>query len=239
MEIWLSIALAALLLLGGNALNQLAARRHHGRLERLHNEALDLALELLQNLQKHRGLGAQQDAPSRLQRAVIALQLDRLWPSWPASERNLPALAAGWPSLREQPDDFSGHSQLIEQVLDAIHLLDVRLGQHHGPITAGLGEACRALEELARLRGLAVRAANHARCPPALQVQMRELCQRLAGPSCEPRIHQVIGQLERELIGADQVALAPTDCFALLTPIIDERLQGLRSSLNPHLAAAS
>lgn len=60
---------------------------------------------------------------------------------------------------------------------------------------------------------------------------MRYLCQRLAGPSCEQRILLVIDRLDRELIGATKVRLAPMDCFALFTPIIDERLQGLRLSL--------
>src|SRR5690606_25805872 len=143
----------------------------------------------------------------------------------------LPDIAASWPALRERPQDFNGHSQLIERLLEAIHLLELRLGERNAQVTRGLGDACRALEDLARLRGLAVRAANHERCPLELQIQMRYLCQRLAGPSCESGVRAVLARLDRELIGASKVSLKPSDCFALLTPIIDERLQGLRLSL--------
>jgi len=231
MDIWLSPALGALLLLSATAWSRLARRRRQGTQDRLHKDALQLALELLQNLQKHRGLGPLNDAQSLRQRAAIAQQLDQLWQRWPSAERRLPALAAAWPTLRGQPADFNGHCQLIEQLLEAIQLLELRLGEQQAQVSTGLAEACRALEDLGRLRALAVRAANHQRCPLELQIQMRYLCQRLAGPACEQRIREVIGRLERELIGAPKVRLAPMDCFALLTPIIDERLQGLRLSL--------
>lgn len=231
MDIWLSPLLGTLLLLGAPAGLQLARRRRLAAHDQRHNQALQLALELLQNLQKHRGLGPLSDAQSLSQRSAIAQQLDRLWQRWPSADQRLPDLGAAWPALRGQPADFNGHCHLIERLLEAIQLLELRLGEHHRQITAGLSEACRSLEDLGRLRALSVRAANHPRCPLELQIQMRYLCQRLAGPSCEQRILLVIERLDRELIGATKVRLAPMDCFALLTPIIDERLQGLRLSL--------
>ncbi|MBU3054607.1 hypothetical protein [Pseudomonas indica] len=231
MEIWLAAGLGGLLLVLGQWLCRLATQRHHSTLDQLDNQALQLALELLQNLQKHRGLGSQNDDIGRRQREAIAAQLDELWQRWPAEALDLPEIADAWPRLRVKPQDFNAHNQLIECLLGAIHLLELRLGERNGQITAGLGEACRSLEDLARLRGLAVRAANHSRCPLELQIQMRYLCQRLAGPSCESRIRDIVARLDSELIAAPQVRLAPADCFALLTPIIDERLQGLRLSL--------
>lgn len=231
MEIWLATGLAAALLLSGSLLHHCAVRRRHARLDRRDNDALQLALELLQNLQKHRGLGSQSDEPTRRQRATIAQLLDDLWRRWPASELRLAELDRGWPTLRAAAGDFNGHCRLIEQLLEVVHLLELRLGERNAQITAGLGEACRGLEDLARLRGLAVRAANHERCPLELQIQMRYLCQRLATGSCENPVREVLGRLDRELIGAAKVRLGPGECFALLTPIIDERLQGLRLSL--------
>lgn len=65
MDIWLSPLLGALLLLGAPAC-RLAAH------DQRHNQALQLALELLQNLQKHRGLGPLRDAQSLSQRSAIA-----------------------------------------------------------------------------------------------------------------------------------------------------------------------
>lgn len=231
MAIWLIPLLAPLCLLATNGWLLLARRRRQGARERLYNASLQLALELLQNLQKHRGLGPLKDAQSQDQRAALARQLDRLWQGWPNAAQRLPDLSSAWPMLRAHPEDFSGHCQLIERLLEAIQLLELRLGEHHAQVTRGISEACRSLEDLGRLRAFSVRAANHSRCPLELQIQMRYLCQRLAGPSCEQRIRAVIERLDRELIGAAQIRLAPMDCFALLTPIIDERLLGLRASL--------
>lgn len=231
MAIWLTPLLAALALLASHSWLLLARRRRRRVRQRLYNSSLQLALELLQNLQKHRGLGPLEDAQSQDQRAAIARQLDRLWQGWPGAAQRLPELSSAWPALRTQPADFNGHCQLIERLLEAIQLLELRLGEHHAQVGAGLSEACRGLEDLGRLRAFSVRAANHPRCPLELQIQMRYLCQRLTEPSCEQPIRAVIERLDRELIGAAQIRLAPMECFALLTPIIDERLQALRASL--------
>lgn len=231
MDTWLNPALGALLLISVQGLMHLHRQRRLAQQARQHSASLQLALELLQNLQKHRGLGPLNDAPSLRQRNEIAHQLDLLWRRWPGASAALPDLATRWPALRAQPADFNGHCQLIEQVLAAIQLLELRLGAHHSGALPGIGEACRGLEDLGRLRALSVRAANHSRCPLELQIQMRYLCQRLAGSSCEQPVQRVIERLDRELIGAAQIRLAPMDCFALLTPLIDERLQGMQARL--------
>ena len=142
MEIWLAAGLGGLLLVLGQWLCRLAAQRHHSTLDRLDNQALQLALELLQNLQKHRGLGSQNDDTGRRQREAIAVQLDELWQRWPAQTQDLPEIADAWPRLRVKPQDFNAHNQLIECLLGAIHLLELRLGERNGQITAGLAEAC-------------------------------------------------------------------------------------------------
>lgn len=231
MDTWLIPTLALLLLITLQGLLYLRRQRRQARTARQCSSTLQLALELLQNLQKHRGLGSLSDTPSLRQRNEIARQLDQLWQRWQATTEQLAELASRWPVLRAQPADFNGHCLLIEQVLTAIQLLELRLGVSHNGALPGLSEACRGLEDLGRLRALSVRAANHPRCPLELQIQMRYLCQRLAGPSCEQRVRQVIERLDRDLIGAAQIRLAPMDCFTLLTPLIDERLQGMRARL--------
>lgn len=53
-------------------------------------EIVQRCLDLLQALQKHRGLGAQQDAASVTQRNAQAQQLDQLWLNWPGASMQLP-----------------------------------------------------------------------------------------------------------------------------------------------------
>lgn len=189
-------------------------------------------LDLLQALQQHRGLGAQLDAASVAQRNAQARQLDQLWLDWPGAGMQLPPLQQQWPQLRRKPADFAAHCRLIEALLTVIEQLEDRLYRQHHPRIRGLGEACRALEDLARLRGLAVRAANYERCPPGLQMQLRFLCKRMLDQEQDSHLLALIERLQSDLIEPAQIRLAPGECFALLTPLIEQRLQGIRLSLD-------
>ena len=140
-------------------------------------------------------------------------------------------MRALWQQIRQNPADFEPHCILIEQLLESIHVLELRLVFQGNRQVSGLCEACRALEDLGRLRGLAVRAANFEKCPLDMQIQMRYLCLRLTDPISGDSLHNLIEHLECNLIDAPRVSLAPAECYALITPIIDERLQGIRHSI--------
>jgi len=195
-------------------------------------EIVQRCLDLLQALQKHRGLGAQLDAASIAQRNALAQQLDELWLNWPSARMQLPPLQQHWPQLRRNPADFDAHCRLLETLLTVIEQLEDRLYRQHHPRIRGLGEACRSLEDLARLRGLSVRAANYERCPPGLQMQLRFLCKRLLDQEQDAHLLALIERLQSDLIESAQIRLAPGECFALLTPLIEQRLQGIRLSLD-------
>lgn len=230
MEVSIALTLAACLVLLGNHLSRVAAERHRKRISTTDVQALQQALEVLQFIQKHRGLGGQRDASAATQRLEVAGRLDRLWQEWIGDE-NRPAMRALWQQIRQSPSDFEPHCILIEQVLESIHVLELRLAYQGNPQVTGLCEACRALEDLGRLRGLAVRAANFDTCPLDMQIQMRYLCQRLADPIGGKTLSSLIEHLEQNLINAPRINLAPAECYALITPIIDERLQGIRHSI--------
>lgn len=231
MELFIALSLGVGLLVLGHWLSKRAERRHHRTSSRRQTRTLQRCLELLKALQKHRGLGAQQDIASVKQRNALARQLDRLWLNWPGASLQLPPLQRHWPQLRRKPADFDAHCQLIEALLEVIELLEDRLFEQGRAAIRGLGEACRALEDLARLRGLAVRAANYERCPPGLQMQMRFLCQRLSEQDGDAPLQALLERLQQELIDSPRVHLTPGECFALLTPLIEQRLQGIRLNL--------
>ncbi|MGA6096917.1 hypothetical protein ACPESN_03455 [Stutzerimonas marianensis] len=230
MEVSIALTLAACLVLFGNHLSRVAADRHRRRISAKDIQALQMALEVLQFVQKHRGLGGQRDAAAVAQRLDVANRIDRLWQDW-QGEENRPAMRALWQQIRQNPTEFEPHCILIEQLLESIHVLELRLAYQGNPQVTGLCDACRALEDLGRLRGLAVRAANFETCPLDMQVQMRYLCQRLADPIGGNTLTKLVEHLQRNLIDAPRVSLAPADCYALITPIIDERLQGIRHSI--------
>lgn len=236
MELSIALALAAGLFLLGQWLSQRASRRHRQALGQLQSATLLRTLELLQTLQKHRGLGAQQDIVSVSQRNALARQLDQLWLNWPGPSLQLAPLQQDWPQLRRNPADFEAHSRMIEALLTVIAQLEERLSLHAVPVRHDLGPALRHLEDLARLRGLAMRAANYRRCPEGLHMQIRLLCQHLDDPSHSEPLHSLLQRLQRELIDATQVGLTPNDYFALLTPLIDARLADLRHALERRIA---
>jgi len=214
----------------GNHLSRVAAARHRKRLSENDIQALQHALDILQLTQKHRGLGGQRDAAAHAQRQEVAGRLDRLWLAWNGDE-NRPAMRTLWQQIRQKPTEFEPHCELIQQVLESIHVLELRLAFQGNPQVAGICEACRALEDLGRLRGLAVRAANFDKCPLDMQIQMRYLCQRLAEPNGGTTLSTLIDHLQRNLIDAPRVGLTPAECYTLITPIVDERLQGIRHSI--------
>ena len=236
MELSIALALAAGLFLLGQWLSQRATQRHRQALGQLQSTTLLRTLELLQALQNHPGRGAQQDIVSVSQRNALARQLDQLWLNWPGPSLQLAPLQQDWPQLRRNPADFEAHSRMIEALLTVIEQLEERLCLHDSAALHGLGPAFRHLEDLARLRGLAMRAANYSHCPAALQVQMRELCQQLDDPAHTEPLHSLLQRLQRELIDASQTRLAPSDYFALLTPLIDARLSDLRHALENRIA---
>lgn len=220
------------LLVLGYGLAHRTQRRKRNADKQADTAIVQRCLDLLQALQRHRGLGAQLDAESVAQRDVVAQHLDELWLNWPGASLLLPPLQQHWPQLRRKPADFDAHCRLIEALLEVIELLEDRLYRQDHFGIRGLGEACRSLEDLARLRGLATRAANYERCPPGLQMQLRFLCNRLLDQEQDPALLALIERLQSDLIEPAQIRLEPTECFALLTPLIEQRLQGIRLSLD-------
>ncbi|WP_277374150.1 hypothetical protein [Pseudomonas sp. AA-38] len=194
----------------------------------LDNQLIRHCLDLLQAMQKHRGLGALHDAMGITQRHAVADELDQLWQDWPGADLQLPALHEQWPMLRRNPHDFDGHCRQIEALLEVLEQLEDRLYQRQHLDIRGLGEACRAQENLARLRGLAVRAAYHGRCPSGLRVQLEFLCSHLHIEDDESELPALLERLREDLIDAPQVRITPGECFALFTPLLERRLQRIR-----------
>lgn len=153
--------------------------------------------------------------------------MDGLWRSPPPAADELKELLPAWQSLRSEPGDFDNHCRLIDRLLTLIQVLEMRLTED-----VDIAHGCRELEDLGRLRGLAVRGANEQRCPLPLQIQLRYLSQRLQGRCARSSaLAMALERLRLQLIEPLQVTISPADCYALLTPLIDEQLGQLRQRL--------
>lgn len=187
-------------------------------------QMLLLGLDLLQGLQQHRGLGGQITREAQQRCQALGHLLDQRWKEWPYS-----AQCQAWSALRRDPADFDGHCRLLQDLLGAIQHLELqRCALYLTP--PSIAERCWELEDLGRLRGLSVRAAAHQCCPLEMLVQLQYLHERLQRHA--PRsLHDALERLQRGLIGTTTVSIAPAECYALLTPLLDERLDAIRRDL--------
>ena len=183
---------------------------------------LQVGLDLLQGVQQHRGLGGQDGREAQERRAMLQQRLEPLWQQW-AHE----AQYQGWQQLRQAPADLDAHCQLIEALLQHWRLLELHLRSLH-PARPSLVERCQAIENLGLIRGLSVRAARHPRCPLEFQVRLKYLCEQLHNGQVEPALAQALEKLRNDLLEAPRTTLSPEACYALLTPLIDARLEALR-----------
>lgn len=191
---------------------------------------LEEALTMLQLTQKHRALGAQRDQMSVAQREQMARQIERNWPAWlrqfPESQR----IDVEWAQMRLCTDDFAAHCRAIDHLLVVISRLERRMPP--ASIVASIADCCRAIEDLGRLRGLSMRAANYSHCAIELEVPLRYLCLRLSHvDNRNAAMHAALREIGEQLLDAPRVSIKPARCFELLTPIIDAAIDDVRRSI--------
>lgn len=199
-------------------------------------------LALIQLMQKHRGLGAQQGGASGLQREQIAHELNRHWSSWSERFPDALNLNAFWTKLRTNPADFDGHCHVIDQLLSTIALLERRMSTLQNQPPGIIDKRCCDLEDLARLRGLSARATNFEHCPVELEVPLRYLCQRLTGSDFQRNaaaVQAAVREICANLLDAPYIAITPARCFDLLTPIVDAALDDVRQLILEQLPLSS
>lgn len=215
---------------------------------------MERTLNLIQQVQKHRGLGVQQTAAAQRQREQVVTHVERSWVELVQGVAGLPWAQAAthearqrWELLRSQPSDFDGHCRLLDQLLTMLALLERRAQASTIAVKVAVKVAvksaadltvttrCRDVEDLARLRGLAARAAGHARCPIQLEVPLRFLCQRVAAVDRQlpdAAVGLALREVQQKLLDSVRVEITAARCFELLTPSIDRRLDELRQSFH-------
>lgn len=212
-----------------NRVNRRSATHANGGIQ-----LIDNTLALIQLLQKHRGLGSQQTGAVIAQRAQIAREIDHHWRSCAGPTQELDYLRDQWNDLKNKPGDFDGHSLLIAHLLGFIEIQTSRFSEHR-VAAARIAERCRALEDLARLRGLAMRAAQFQHCPIELRVPLKYLCENINAADADHRnttLRVALREISEQLLDTHRTTITPARCFDMLTPIIDNALDEIRSSIH-------
>lgn len=220
--------LQALLILAGLlaacALPWRITRHRQRRIAQALNADLRLGLDLMQGVQRHRALGGQTAPDAVRERQHLAQQLERTWQDWPETNH-----LQTWRTLLQAPADFDGHCRLLESLLARIRFLELHLCQLI-PRAPGIADRCWRVEDLGRLRGLSIRAVARPECPLELRIQLQYLHDRLLD-SADAELREALAQLAGDLFSTRGLTLQPAQLYALLTPLIDKRIEDLRASL--------
>lgn len=211
------------------------ACRHVAAGDNASTQLIDGTLALIQLLQKHRGLGAQQSGVAVAQRTQIAREIDHHWRGSASHLSDLDYLQAQWTRLKNAPSDFEGHSRIIKDLLGFIEVLALRVNGSVLEQRLAFAERCRALEDLAKLRGLSARAANYPQCPIELKVTLKYLCTNLQSSGLQQNsnaLRTALNEINQNMLDAHHTTISAARCFEILSPIIDEAINQLRQSTN-------
>lgn len=203
---------------------QLADRRRQFHQQEELRDMLQLGLVLMQGVQRHRALGAQTSAEALHSRRKLEAELEHAWRAWPETGDY-----RTWQDLLRTPEDFDGHCRLLEKLLAHIQHLDLQRC-HLLKLTPEVAERCWQVEELGRLRGLSVRVAAQQHCPLELRIQLQYLHDRLL-KDADASLRNALGRLSHDLLGVQRTTLQPAELYALLTPLIDARIEAIQSRI--------
>ena len=236
--IWLTaVAVAMALALSGLLLSwriELRERRHSALIA----TSIENLIKLIQGVQKHRGLGAQGTPDAAQQLDALRAQMERQWRDQyerlsvtsPALAKLVDQLQRQWLLVRNNPGDFDMHCRLLDRMLTTVEIFERQCAQLRNDWKLTVASRCRAIEDLARLRGRSAQAARFSKCPIELVVSLRYLGQCVKAGSLyrdDLKIGAALDEIEKNLLATDRVSITPGRCFELLTPSVDRALDAL------------
>ncbi|MBY4675253.1 hypothetical protein [Marinobacterium arenosum] len=202
-------------------------------------EQLALLLELVQLLQRHRGLCLNEAAVGGAEQRSLATQIDQHWRElsgngYPGDRQRLAQQAHHWQQLRPgHADSFQQHCRLIDQLLHELTVV-----ADNSTLTAMTDQAAsRQLwdnllyrpyyaEALGRIRGLGSLAARTGHCSARLRVQLQYLGRELACYQlADSRSQQVLALLNEQILRPTTIDMEAQRFFAQMSAFIDEQIQ--------------
>jgi len=223
--------------------NKLAKRRAAKRQRGINQ--LSQILELMQKMQRHRGLCANlqqnQSEQHRLSQEIDALWSPLLKSDYSGNPTHIRLQHINWQKISASPDNsFMPHCQLIEKLLheltviaDTCSLTAQETNHDNQNLWHNVLKRPQFAESLGRLRALGNKAASLGQCPADVRVQLLYQLQNLESTQldrCNTR--QIVTLINNEILTPEKIQIEPRIYFDQLTLAIDEQLAITREHLN-------
>ncbi|MFW1676869.1 hypothetical protein ACFVYJ_03695 [Pontibacter sp. JAM-7] len=206
---------------------------------------LTAVLDLIQQLQRHRGLCASLSDDNRMEQQQLSREIDRLWqPLQVADYCGKPSRVRiqhqHWQQIRQNPENsFMPHSELIEKLLhelteiaDYCALTAENSLFDQEALWQNLIRRPHHAESLARLRGLGAKSAREGRCQASVRVQLQYLLQQMkSDPIANGKQMETERLVSEQILQPDQISIDPGMYFSQLSRLIDEQIQITRTHL--------
>lgn len=206
---------------------------------------LTSVLDLIQHLQRHRGVCASLTSDTRMEQQQLSHQTDRLWIALQSDDycgnpSRIRLQLQNWQTIKHKPENsFMAHCELIEKLLHELtEIADhCALTADNSPfdqeaLWQNLIRRPHHAESLARLRGLGAKAARDGRCQASVRVQLQYLLQQMkSDPIANGKQLETEQLVSEQILQPAQISIDPGFYFAQLTRLIDEQIQMTRLHL--------
>ena len=208
-------------------------------------EQLSSLLNLIQSLQRHRGICANLDSTNQSQQRQLSNEINYLWrplldKSYGGNVKRVNLQFTKWKQIEAEPaGSFMEHCELIEKLLHELTViadicsLTASNNDHNGEeLWQNLLRRPHFAESLARLRGLGNKAANLGHCPAAVRVQLQYLLVNMReNELCDPAVRDIDRLVTQEILEPEVIKIEPRVYFSHLTQAIDQQIQLTRDHL--------
>ena len=242
----LGIALGLLLLIACSSLynrRKLRGKRQSKAAKGI--QQLSSVMDLIQRLQRHRGLCANLSDSNQAEQQQLSLEVDNLWAPlldehYGGNKKRVQIQHINWQKIQSSPvNSFMPHCELIEKLLheltviaDGCSLTATNNGHDNQDLWKNLLKRPHYAESLARIRGLGNKAASLGHCPAAIRVQLQYLLlQMKENPVGDLKQNQIEELVREEILEPTQITIEPRVYFSRLTQAIDEQIQQTLSHL--------
>lgn len=244
MELGLFAFLIAILI-GASWYNRRKLRiRRAEKAQRGINQLTDV-LNLIQRLQRHRGLCANLSDANRTEQQQLSREINQFWQpllgqGYGGNVKRVSIQHSNWQKIESQPlNSFMAHCDLIEKLLheltviaDTCSLTADNNSHDTDELWQNLLQRPHFAETLGRLRALGTKAAAAGHCAADVRVQLQYQLQNLEKETIDRKDDLPIKTMVNdEILGPEQIMIDSRVYFNNLTRAIDNQIQITREYL--------
>ena len=206
---------------------------------------LSKVLDLIQRLQRHRGLCANLTGDNLIQQKQLSIEIDQIWlslldKSYGGNQKRIHIQHKNWLNLQANPkDSFMPHCELIEKLLheltviaDVCSLTASNNAYDCDDLWRNLLKRPQFAETLGRLRALGNKASSLKHCPADVKVQLQyQLANLRSHELYDDDAKQIEQLVVQEVLAPEVIQIEPRVYFNRVTQAIDQQIQRTREHL--------